>query len=438
MSTSRETVDAAKQRYANGESQEAYRHLRTFFSGLGVALCDEALFFEALALLATLSQAFGATTAADALRACLARRDDAERCFTAAWQLYEEGQYAPASALLFRANQLTPGEPGIVSELSAALEAQLRYSEAARVLEASGTPERDPMCAYLAGFNGVMCGELDRARVQLARLADVTDARLVFQRDVLRDMVARADALSAAGVSLTGLALSAWQAVINGTVLLHESPHGYEAPMRGRYAFVSDSPGLQREGLERLKAVLSAANAAPARIVSAPGRESWLLGLAASRVLGAPVTPWTPGAERGALVVAWSMEHVPDDAFLSALADHASGSRLFVHASSWVEPFSYAPDVTTLLHQTITHPYTGGALRVDPETNAVRPSEPDTRPDEALVEEVVTAPLTDPSKTTLEHVLAVTRALAGGGLFTDEGPRLRQRAGGPVLSSRFA
>ena len=126
MSTSRETVDAAKQRYANGESQEAYRHLRTFFSGLGVAPCDESLFFEALALLATLSQAFGATTAADALRACLARRDDVERCFTAAWQLYEEGQYAPAWALLFRANQLTLGEPGIVSERSAALEAQLR------------------------------------------------------------------------------------------------------------------------------------------------------------------------------------------------------------------------------------------------------------------------------------------------------------------------
>jgi hypothetical protein len=262
---------------------------------------------------------------------------------------------------------------------------------------------------------------------------------MVFQRSMLSGMVTRAEALRAAGLSLEGLALTAWQAAINGTVLLHESPHGYESPMHGRYAFVSDSAGLQREGLERLKAVLTAANAAPARIVSAPGRESHLLGLAASRVLNAPVTPWTPGAERGALVVAWTLERVPDDAFLEALQSHAPASRLFVHASSWVEPFGYAPDVTTLLQQTITHPYAGGALRVDPVTRAVKPVEPDTRSDEALVEEVLAAPISDASQTTVEHVLKVTRALAPTrvGLFADGGRRLRQRAGGPVQSNRF-
>jgi hypothetical protein len=147
--------------------------------------------------------------------------------------------------------------------------------------------------------------------------------------------------------------------------------------------------------------------------VSAPGRESQLLGLAASRVLGAPVKRWEPGSEIGALVVAWTMESVPDDAVLRALSSHAPSSRLFVHASSWVEPFGYSPDVTTLLHQNITHPYTGGALRVDPKTQKVTPSEPDTRPDEVLVEEIVNAQISDASKTTLEHVLKVTKAYSG-------------------------
>lgn len=137
------------------------------------------------------------------------------------------------------------------------------------------------------------------------------------------------------------------------------------------------------------------------------------------------------------------MESVPDDAFLKALATHAPASRLFVHASSWVEPFAYAPDVTTLLHQNVTHPFAGGALRVDPETNAVTRNEPDARPDEALVEEVLSAPGADESQTSLEQVLTLVKALRDipaphrAGLFAERGLRLRQRAGGPVASSRF-
>ncbi len=436
MSTPRETIDSAKQQHAEGKTQDAYRTLRSYFSGPS---SDEAVFFDALTVLESLSRTFGATKAADTLSVCLARRDDPKAFFDAGYQFYEERQFPPASALLFHANRLAPGQPGIVGELSSALEAQLRYAEAAFVLEQSGTPAREPFCAYLAGFNWLMCGELDSAREHLGRLVDETEPPIVFQREMLRGMLARADAMTAAGLSLGENALTAWQAAINGTVLLHESPHGWDSPMHGRYAFVSDSAALQREGLERLKVVLTAANAAPARIVSMPGRESRLLGLAASHVLGAPVKPWEPGTENGALVVAWTMESVPDDAVLRALASHAPSSRLFVHASSWVEPFGYAPDVTTLLHQNITHPYTGGALRVDPKTQKVTPSEPDPRPDDVLIEEIVNAPISDASKTTLEHVLAVAKALSAHrvGLFANEGRRLRQRAGGPVQSNRF-
>ncbi|MFT3712185.1 MAG: hypothetical protein QM817_31460 [Archangium sp.] len=443
MSDPRETIVTAQKQHAEGKTQDAYRTLRGVFSGVGESLRDDALFFDAISLLATLSHTFGATKVSAALKQCVAKRDDTQMLYDAAYQLYEEQQFAPASALLFRANRLAPGQPGIIAELSSALEAQLRYGEAALVLEQSNTAETEPLCAYLAGFNWLMTGDLERASSHLKRLATETDERMVFQRNMLAGMVARAEAMRAAGISLEGLALTAWQGAINGTVLLHESPHGYEQPMHGRYAFVSDSAGLQREGLERLKVVLSATNSAPARIVSAPGRESRLLGLAAAKTLGAPVAEWTPGSEKGALVVAWTLESVPTDELLKALSTHAPANRLFVHASSWVEPFGYAPDVTTLLHQTITHPYAGGALRVDPATQKVTRSEPDTRADEVLVEEIVAAKISDPSKTSLEHVTRVTGALRSvdashrAGLFAQSGRRLRQRAGGPVLSNRF-
>lgn len=443
MTDLRATLTTAQQQFTEGKVQDSYRTLRTVFSTVGEALRDDALFLDAISLLAKLSREFKATKVAEALDQCSAQRDAPQALYDAAYQLYEEQQFAPAAALLYRANRLAPGQPGIVAELSSALEAQQRYGEAALALEQSGTAEREGICAYLAGFNWLMSGDLERATTHLKRLDGETEERMVFQRTMLAGLVARAEAMRAAKLSLEGLALTAWQGAINGTVLLHESPHGYEDAMRGRYAFVSDSAALQREGLERLKAVLAAANAAPAKIVSAPGRESRLLGLAASRVMNAPVQPWSTGAEKGALVVAWSMESVTDDAFFDALAMHQGATRLFVHASSWVEPFGFAPDVTTLLHQTITHPYAGGALRVDPGTNAVTRSAPDERSDDALAEEIVGAKPTDASKTTLEHVLAVTRALGNvapphrAGLFASAGRRLRQRAGGPVPSNRF-
>src|SRR6185436_14133196 len=156
-------------------------------------------------------------------------------------------------------------------------------------------------------------------------------------------------------------ALTAWQAVINSTILLHESPHGYQEPMRGRYAFLSDRPELVREGIERLRNVLAVSGERLERVVATPSRQSRIVALAAAELLGLPFLDWSPGAERQGLVVAWSLDSVSDGDFLKALHPHGPGQRLFVHASCWTDPFPYAPDVTTLLYQTITDPWTGGA-----------------------------------------------------------------------------
>ena len=55
---------------------------------------------------------------------------------------------------------------------------------------------------------------------------------------------------------------AAWvhKGALNGSVLLSESPHGYDEPMRGRYAFLQDSPALIRLGIERLRQVLGITN----------------------------------------------------------------------------------------------------------------------------------------------------------------------------------
>ena len=201
-----------------------------------------------------------------------------------------------AAVLLLRANRLCPRTPLLVTELASALERMLSYGEAAHVVDASGLVARDPFCAYLSGFFWLMCGDRTKSRSALLSplLAGSVDARIVDVRDRLAAMLARADALAGAGI-LDDDALTAWQMALNGTLLLHESPHGFPEPMHGRYAYVSDNPRLLRWGIERLHDVLDGVDGIDVpRIVHAPDRASRILGTAVARRFGRPLVAWTP------------------------------------------------------------------------------------------------------------------------------------------------
>lgn len=432
MSAFDDALAEATRLLAVGNAQDAYGALRPLLEYPATDLRDPVAFVAAVRVFAKLAQVFAGDELAALLVAVADRPDDPNALYQAAFTLYDHHLPAIAATLLDRANRVLPGQAPIVGELVASLEAMMAYPIAALVAEASGLVPSDPMITYLAGFNGLMAGDLDGARERLAAMPPTSDVNLSAMRDVLAGMVARADALEAAGVELDERALTGWQAVIDGTVLLHESPAGHDEPMRGRYAYVGDSPGLMREGIERLAKVLAANAIDVKRVVAAPDRASTILAAATARVLGVPWAPWAGEAAPAGLVVVWSMETVGDEAFARALHPHAPGQVLFVHASSWVEPFPYAPDVTTFLHQVVTHPYTGGAMRVvdDKATRA----EPDERPLEALVDEIVGATLDDGSASSLAQVLAVA---AVAGLGRTSGLRLRQRAGSPVPSNRF-
>ncbi len=309
------------------------------------------------------------------------------------------------------------------------------------VVDVSGLADADPLCAYLSGFAWLMAGDLDLPRARLNQLAGVEEGPIPEMRQALAGMVARADALLAAGVRLDERALTAWHAVIQGSILLHESPHGHDEPMHGRYAFVADGPGLMREGIERLASVLATRDRPVQQVVAAPDRASRILALAVGERLGLPVVPWS-GAPHG-VVVAWTMESVGDPEFYRSMHAHRADQVLFAHASSWVQPFPYAPDVTTYLHQVVTHPFTGGALVADPDGGGVTESPADLRSDEELARVVLDAAVADPSVSGLMSVVQIAKALEGlpsayaAGLHRVEGLRHRQRAGSPVPSARF-
>ncbi len=442
-------ITAARAELVSGDAQTAFATLRGLLSYPASLLTEpaqKALLQDAVAALADASlpiagEVFGATIAAAAREI-----DDPEALYDAAYALYEESQYAVAATLLARANQLRPGSAKIVTELASNLEALMLYRVAAMVIEASGLIGHDGFVSYLAIFYDVMCGNHARARERLPLLDDASE-QVAQMRERVRAMIERAEALVDAEIALDDRALTAWHAAINGSVLLHESPHGYDDPMHGRYAFVADSPSRMREGLDRLRAVLDAASIRPARIIAAPDRASRILAMAAAEVFALPLESWdidTHGLVENALVVVWDMRAVGDEQFLTAMHAHAPGRVLFAHASCWTAPFAYAADVTTLLHQVVTHPYLGGALRPNPETGVVERAAPDTRDDAALVAEIVAAGDDGfPSHTPLSLPIAVINALSGlseetrVALLRGHGQRLRERSGSPVLSARF-
>src|SRR4029078_12210492 len=113
--------------------------------------------------------------------------------------------------------------------------------------------------------------------------------------------LARADA-ARGHAPLDATDLRGWHFVLTGGLLLHISPHGFDEGMRGRYAFVPDSPATCFEGIRRVALVLDALDHRPERVLAPADRASAILAPATAIALNLPNQAWRP--HHAALVVA--------------------------------------------------------------------------------------------------------------------------------------
>ncbi|MBS2029789.1 MAG: hypothetical protein JST54_17950 [Deltaproteobacteria bacterium] len=444
MPTIAEAFETTRQQLEMGDTGAAWSALRPLLEYPG-QLSDEADWKRALELLTQISNGFGAEKLEERCRAVAQKPAEPDALYDAAFELYEQQLHGPAATLLARANTLAPGRAGIITELAGNLEAMRFNVEACRVLRAAPQVlEADPFARYLLAFNAIMSGDLEDAREVLGSLRNVGDAQLATMVSLLDGMLARAGAaLKAKASTLDNRDLIGWHLVINGSVLLHRSPHGLDEPMHGRYAYVSDSFALIREGIDRLGAVLAAAERRPKSIAAIPGRDHEIVATAASQILGIPVVPWEKRVEGPCLIVAYDLDRMGDVAHAEVLRSHAPGQMLFAHASCWTNPYPFAPDFTTFLYQTNASPWGAGRLQVDPETKQVKQSEADETPLGELAKKIVDAKPPDDSPDDLAAISQLVQATSKlpseqrPGLFRESGPRLRQRAGSPVQSAAF-
>ncbi|MBO3741507.1 hypothetical protein [Actinoplanes flavus] len=384
---------------------------------------------ELAALLARAGRLADFDDLAEAADAVVAAPGDAGLLYRLGWACIERGVSRIAIPLLEAALDAAPGHRGIVTELVAAYEDDYRYGDAVAVLEANDAGLQDWPDRYLLAFNSVMSGDLDRARQAAARLTPPPhDWGHAHHR--LSGMLERAAAVPG---PLDQQALRSWHYVLNGGILLHLSPYGFDEPMRGRYAYLHDSLAALRRTIDRFRIVLEAAGSSVSSVSLLPDRGSSIFGIALASALDLPAQPYDPD-RRDTIIAAYDLSALAEP--LPTLAERAPGALLVEHATSWTAPGRLAPDATGLLYQSLVSAW-------DERTRFTAGGEPeqipaDDRPAEALAAAVLkTAPDEDevaPGDTSAD-LTAFTAALAGRWPLTARRDRLWSP--GPVPSARF-
>ncbi|MDB5065686.1 MAG: hypothetical protein JWM18_2120 [Chloroflexi bacterium] len=322
--------------------------------------------------------------------------------------------------------------------LAATLEDCTLHTVALVVLEGRPHLLREWTLRYVAAFNALMSGDIERARGHQRELSPPGDDAQRTMSERLERMLRRADAMTRIR-PLSRSDLQRWEMVISASLITTLSPWAFSS-MHGRWGLVGDTYALCRHGLQRLVAVVSALERRPEAVLLVPDRDSTVLGLAAAHVLGVPARPFDGDAD--GLVVVYDPGNVAKHV-LSSLRSHRPRQLLAAHATNWVHPSAIAPDITTLVHQFVQAPW-GERTSVDPTTHLTDTVPADPAPAPELAERIVNAAATPaegdgetPADTEAELVALALACHDITAVAQEEGPRERMWLGGPVRSARF-
>lgn len=357
--------------------------------------------------------------------------NDINVLYSFGYELIEVQMNQVAATVLSRANQLAPNTPGIVAEFATALESSGMCAQAAELLEqARPHGVNDFFFTYLLGFTSFMSGNVERTRELSNELGEPSDENSLVMSSRIKGLLERHDAV--AGVSpLDSEDLRGWHYATCGSLLTHYSPHGPEV-MRGRYAMVQDNESLLHEGVMRLQAVLDAWQYQATEVRFLPDRSSEILATTVGVRLGLPFGPFDPNTSGlGTIIVAYDFFEA-DPQIMPALQVR-NGEVLFAHAMCWTEDYPLVADVSTFQYQSNVAPWAAGRMKIDPDTQEMTRSEPDTSsPYEfatrILMSEVRTEDLAD-----IETLTNLARQVGPPA----PGQRQRYFQSSPVASNRF-
>ena len=365
--------------------------------------------------LAALARRRGATELAELAEQVVRDPDSPDRLYDLGYALIDAGAPEIAASVLWRCLALVGDSEEVVCELVSALESALAYGDALAILDAHASLRaRSFLCRYLYAFDAAMTARLDVARAQLPALEpDGPDQEVM--RATIAGMLARADRVAGA-CPLDRADLRGWHYVLTGGVLLHQSPYGFDGPMRGRYAWLHDSLSRIATGLDRVAALVEAAP--PPCVYAPPGPHHESVAHAAAARLGLALAPWPAvGTPAPGLIVAYDLDAVAPGE-LARIAQRRDGQVFFAHACPWTHDSPVAPDVATLLYQSLQPPWPDAG---DPGERAL---------------EILASPRLDLDELAADEPERYA-ALVARAWPHPPGPRSRLWGGGPVPSNRF-
>jgi hypothetical protein len=383
-------------------------------------------------LLGDVAGKLGAAGLEDIAKAAVRDPDSPDRLYDLGYALIDAGAPSIAASVLWHCLKLVGDSEEVVCELVSALESALAYNDAFAILEQhAALRTRSFLCEYLYAFNAAMTGRLDTTRSVVARLTpDSPETEQMMA--TIAGIVERADRL--AGVApLDSRDLRGWQYALTGTLVTHQSPFGFEEPMHGRYAWLQDSFARIVTGIERIAPLVRSMKVQC--VYPAPGRDHEIVAHAIAARLELPIAPWPAiGTPAPGLIVAYDLGTL-DRVELGRLQQRKEDQILFAHACPWTRDMPVAPDVTTLLYQSLVPPW-GESTIVDPDTKQVKLAPADSRPVEQIAADLLASPGLDIDDRACDEP-AKWAALVERAWPPAPGVRARWWAGGPVASNRF-
>jgi len=418
---------------SEGDDRGAFAKLRARFGwprGKQLGRGSSVEVAQWVGMLGTLAGKRGAPQLEELALAVVSDPDSPDRLYDLGFALIDAGVPNVAATILWRCLGLVGDSEEVVCELVSALETAMAYEDAYAILAERVTLRAGSfLCQYLYAFDAAMTGRLDVVRDAVGRLVtDVPEHQSM--RGTIDRIVERADRVS--GVCpLDDEDLRGWHYVLTGGLLLHRSPYGYPTPMHGRFAWLQDSHARIATGLARLRPLVAGIPC----VYAVEGRAHEIVAHAAAQRFGLPFAPWPAiGVPAPGLIVAYSLDELPRST-LNVLSQRRPDQILFAHASPWTHDFPIAPDVTTLLCQSLAAPW-GEVVKIDPENREVARSEPDLRSPEAIAAEIAVHPGLEGDELIADDNLAWDAFVACVWPL-DQGIRTRLWAGGPVASNRF-
>jgi len=432
--------EQAEKSLKESDAIQAFSHIRPFLN-YPARIENETHWYDIFTLFKNIVSPVLGESVEQSIDAIIDDPENVDGLYDLAYALYEEGLYGVAAMLLRKALDIDPSNIRVITELSANLEVLMFHNDAYKMLvEARVFFGDDSMCLYLLGYNAIMVGNVEAAKSILPILEKDPDDTIQFMFAMLRGMVNRALALKKTR-ALDERDLRGWHLAINGSILLHLSPYGFDDGMLGRYAYISDNYPLIKDGILRIGKILEHSDIQVEAIITLPDRGSRALGIAASKILEIPMIAWNEFDETTqGLIIVYDLHDIDDPDIISRLQNHNPNQILWCHATCWTTTFPFAADITTYLYQNKVAPWEEQLAYIE---DQVQMSPADKSDESELADKIIEAEIDESFFDDAEDIISLLNALKTinepdrPGIFQSSGKRFKLREGSPVQSSRF-